>query len=103
MLMQIESGDGLDLDVSVAAERIERLLGRLLDGSDEEVRGFLARLLREAGFPAKRGAMILRCGRTAYFDDLARPFPGINDAPKRNRSRRERPDGTRGADLTGGV
>ena len=62
------------------------------DGTDEQVRGMLARILRDAQVPATRAAQILRCKRSQYFLDLKVPFPGMNPDPIGTRPARKKAD-----------
>ena len=75
MLMQTEAGEGVILDRPGASE----VFGRLYQGSDEEILGVFAKILREGGIPLERSAKILRVNPSSVARYLKKPLPGIGE------------------------
>ena len=80
--MRFEAADGGEVQAGRHTTEADAIAHAIGSASDDEIRGFLARILKAAGIGGNRAASILRLKRTHYYKCLGLPIPAGMPDPK---------------------
>ena len=73
--MRFEGADGGEVQAGRHTTEADAIVHAFAQASDDEIRGFLCRILKAAGLTAGRSARILGLKRTTYYKCLSGPLP----------------------------